>query len=174
MERQPHDTDLSDAEWERIHPLLPGPCPGGRPLAVPRRVIVNAILSVLRTGCAWRWLSMTCLAGPWSTGTSGRGAAEGWETSPSAGIIDSPSAKTTATRGRRHTFAAQKVKGRKWHLVVDTLGLPRKVAVPAANLQDRDGARQDRDRLQDDFPGLRVVWGNSGYQGTTLGDWVQA
>lgn len=100
MERQPYDTDLSDAEWERIHLLLPGLCSGGSPLAVPRREIVNAILSVLRTGCAWRWLSMTCLAGPWSPGTSERGAAaKGREISPSAGIIDSPSVKTTATRG---------------------------------------------------------------------------
>ncbi|MCE2467269.1 MAG: transposase [Caldilineaceae bacterium] len=52
MERQPYDTDLS----ERIRPLRPGPCPCGRPIAVPRREIVNAILYVLWAGCAWRWL----------------------------------------------------------------------------------------------------------------------
>ena len=56
MERQPYDTDLSDAEWDLIRPLLPAPSPRGRPIAVPRREIVNAILYVLRAGCAWRLL----------------------------------------------------------------------------------------------------------------------
>ena len=56
MERQPYDTDLSDAEWDRIRPLLPASCPRGRPIEVPRREIVNAILYVLRAGCAWRRL----------------------------------------------------------------------------------------------------------------------
>ena len=69
MERQPYDTNLSDAEWERIRCLLPGPCACGRPIEVPRRAIVNAILYVLRGGCC----PTTCLAEPWSTGTSGLG-----------------------------------------------------------------------------------------------------
>ena len=56
MERQPYDSDLSDAEWDRIRPLLPASCPRGRPIEVPRREIVNAILYVLRAGCAWRLL----------------------------------------------------------------------------------------------------------------------
>ena len=51
-----YPSDLSDAEWEVIEPLLPGPCRRGRPLVHGRRVIVNAILYVNRTGCAWRYL----------------------------------------------------------------------------------------------------------------------
>lgn len=119
MEREPYDTDLSDAEWERIRPLLPGPCSHGRPMEVSRREIVNAILYVLRAGCAWRWLPhdlpcWTLVYGYfWTWRRSGLWArvnaalrgqlrrAEGRETSPSAGLIDSQSVKTTETRGLR-------------------------------------------------------------------------
>ena len=191
MERQPYDTDLSDAEWDRIRPLMPAPCLRGRPIEVPRREIVNAILYVLRAGCAWRrlphdlprwslvyWYFQVWRAhGLWTRICAAlRGQlrrAEGRETSPRAGILDSQSVKTTETPGLRGYDAGQKVKGRKRHLVVDTLGLPLKVAVQAADVQDRDGARQVLDRLQDDFPRLRVVWADRGYQGPKLGAWVQ-
>ena len=56
MNRQPYPTDLSDAEWHRLAPLVPKPKAGGRPPNYPRREIVNAILYVVRAGCAWRLL----------------------------------------------------------------------------------------------------------------------
>jgi transposase len=56
MSRQPYPTDLSDAQWRRIAPLVPAPKPGGRPATVSRREIVNAVLYVARQGCTWRAL----------------------------------------------------------------------------------------------------------------------
>ena len=75
--------------------------------------------------------------------------------------------------GVRGYDAAKKVEGRKRHLVVGTLGLPLKVVVHAPDIQDRDGARLVLEGLRDDCPRLRVVWGDGGYQGPKLGDWVQ-
>ena len=56
MNRPPYPSDLTDAEWRLLEPLLPPPQPGGRPVKYPRREIVNAILYILRTGAAWRLL----------------------------------------------------------------------------------------------------------------------
>ncbi len=55
-ERKPYHTDLSDAEWAIIEPLIPGGKPGGRPRETNIREVINAIFYLLRTGCAWRHL----------------------------------------------------------------------------------------------------------------------
>jgi putative transposase len=56
MERQPYDSDLTDAEWAIIEPLLPPKKIGGRPPDHTRREILNAIFYIARTGCQWRYL----------------------------------------------------------------------------------------------------------------------
>jgi hypothetical protein len=63
--RKAYPSDLSDAQWEILEPLLPPPDPEGRPLVYARREIVNALLYVLRTGCAWRQLPHDLP--PWQT-----------------------------------------------------------------------------------------------------------
>jgi putative transposase len=63
--RKAYPSDLSDAQWEILEPLLPPPDPEGRPLVSARREIVNALLYVLRTGCAWRQLPHDLP--PWQT-----------------------------------------------------------------------------------------------------------
>jgi len=60
-----YDFDLTDAQWRLIEPLLPAPASAGRPEKHPRREIVNAILYVVRTGCAWRLLPREFP--PWQT-----------------------------------------------------------------------------------------------------------
>src|SRR3954463_2809410 len=66
MSRVPcYPSDLTDAEWELVEPLLPPPGEGGRPEKHPRRDIVDAILYVVRTGCAWRQLPVDFP--PWET-----------------------------------------------------------------------------------------------------------
>ena len=56
MPRRAYKSDLSDAEWNILEPLVPSPLPGGRPAKWERREIVNAILYVLQTGCTWSLL----------------------------------------------------------------------------------------------------------------------
>lgn len=113
MRRQPYDTDLTDAEWQLIEPLIPPPKPGGRPRKYDMREMVNAILYLLRTGCAWRHLPHDFP--PWQTvyyyfskwrddGTAQRihdalrnqvREAADRDAEPTAGIMDSQSVKTT-------------------------------------------------------------------------------
>lgn len=113
MQREPYDTDLTDAEWEIIAPLMPPAKPVGRPRKYEMREVINALLYLLRTGCAWRHLPHDFP--PWETvyhyyrrwrdeGTLRQihdtlrrtlREAVGRNPEPSAGIIDTQSVKTT-------------------------------------------------------------------------------
>ena len=105
--------------------------------------------------------------------------AAGREPSPSAGVIDSQSVKTTESGGPRGYDAAKKVKGRKRHFVTDTSGLLVGVVVHPANIQDRDGAGTVIQAIHDLFPWLRHLFADSVYKGPNLrealakfGDWT--
>jgi putative transposase len=190
-QRQGYPSDLTDAEWERLAPLIPPAKPGGRPRGVAPRAVLNGIRYVLRGGIPWRMLPRDLP--PWETvyGYFRRWQRDGtWEQlnaaprrevrvaagrqpEPSAGSLDSQSVKTTERGGTRGYDAGKKVNGRKRHILVDTLGLLLLVVVHAASVQDRDGAKLVLEAAVPKCPRLRKIWADGGYAGQLIG-WVAA
>jgi transposase len=195
MDTKRYPSDLTDAQWELIRPLLPAARPGGRPRSVDLREVVNAILYVVRGGIPWRMLPKGLP--PWGTshfyyrawridGTWEKvldalrtrlRRADGREKSPSAAILDSQSIKTSEGGESRGYDAGKRVTGRKRHIVVDTMGLLLAVVVHSASVQDRDGARLVLARLAGRFPRLKLIWADAAYGATvgwakTFGGWV--
>lgn len=151
-------SDLTDAEWAVLAPLLPPRPPVGRPPAWPMREILDAIFYVLRGGVPWRllppcfpprqtvygWFAAWRDDGVWESLNHHLVMLDreraGREASPSAAVLDSQSVKTTEAGGPRGYDAGKKVNGRKRHALVDTDGRPLVLHCHPASVQDRDGA----------------------------------
>jgi transposase len=179
-----YPSDLTDAQWALIEPMVPVK-PGGRPAKHPRRRIVEAILYLNRTGCSWRqlphdfppWETVYWYFGRWNAeGTTDRihdalrAAVRdkvGRDPMASAGIVDAQSVKGADTVGNdsRGYDAGKKTNGRKRHIVTDTLGLLVVVLVTAASVQDRDGGRLVLNRARMAMPSIVLVWADGGYAG---------
>jgi putative transposase len=184
--RRPYPSDLTDAQWELVRPLLPPPPGGGRPRTIDPREIVDAILYVAKNGGAWRALPHDFppegavrhdfhawrRCGAWERILDAVRhevrRREGKDDEPPAAIIDSQSIKGSRTSGLRGYDAGKKVKGTKRHLRVDTMGLLLCVVVHAANIQDRDGARLVFGRARSKCGDIRLVWADGGYAGKLI------
>ncbi len=126
MARMPYPSDLTDEQWKLIEDLIPPAKPGGRPRKVSMREVMNAIMYLLRTGCAWRLLPHDLPKWNivyhylWRFRRDGLWreihdllrdelrVREGREASPSAAIIDSQSVKTTEKKGFAATMLAKR------------------------------------------------------------------
>jgi putative transposase len=190
MKPKRYPSDLTRTQWKRLKRLLPPAKPGGRPRSVKLREVLNGIFYILRGGCAWRMMP-TDLP-PWSTcydyfrkwrndatwakindtlRTQVRRGA-GRKKSPSMGIIDSQSVKTTERGGPHGKDPFKKVNGRKRHLVVDTLGMVVAAAVHSAGIQDRDGAKLVLGKMVGRFPRLKKILTDGIYNGG-IAEWAQ-
>lgn len=185
-----YDTDLTDAQWNFIEPLLPKRRTRGRPPA-DRRPVIDAIFYLVKGGIQWRLLPATFP--PWQTiyhifrewtrnGTwealNARLRAfvresEGKRCRPTAAILDSQSVKSDPHGGAVGYDAGKRIKGRKRHLLVDTLGLVLGVLVTAANVPERAGARNLLGRTLGWFTWLRRMWVDGGYSGPEFAQWIR-
>ncbi len=177
------NTDLTDAEWALVGDLFERDGQRGAPSRYERRHMVNACCYALRTGCPWRLLPKTFP--PWhaSYKAFSRWAAAGvFETlhdrlrqqwrdrmgkapEPTTAIIDAQSTRSTAQGGNTGFDAGKKVKGRKRHLVVDTLGLLLSITITAASVQDRDAAAEVVALACAKVPGLKELYTDAAYGG---------
>ena len=172
---------LTDSQWEVVQKIIPDT----RRRKHSLRLIINALLYVVKTGCQWRMLP-PCFP-PWQLVyyyfrkwkreetilllhdklAEWVRLKKGKRAEPSAAIMDSQSVRNTSVAGEEKGFdAGKRIKGRKRHILTDTLGLLICVVVHSAGVQDRNGAHllleKARDRL------LKITFADEGYSGKLI------
>ena len=185
-----YDTDLTDAQWNFLEPLLPKRAKRGRP-PTDRRRVINAIFYIIKSGVQWRLLPTTFP--PWQTvydifrrwtrnymweALNARLRAFVRETAgkrsrPTAAILDSQTVKSDPHGGAVGYDAGKRIKGRKRHLLVDTLGLVLGAVVSPASVPERAGAQTLLGQALNWLTWLRCLWVDGGYSGPDFAQWVR-
>jgi putative transposase len=160
-----YPTDLTDEQWALIEPLIPPAKPGGRPRTVDLRLVVNTIFYSAKAGCQWAMLPIDLAKrstandylnawqadGTWQAILDALRqqvrVAAGRDPNPSKAAIDTQTVKGSEAGGTRGYDGGKKTRGRKRHLIVDSLGLLMVVLVTAANLDDGTTAPEVLKRL---------------------------
>jgi transposase len=191
--RRPYRTDLSDARWALIAPLLSQWRSARVGLGIAQiqhdlREIVNAILYVNRTGIAWEYLphdfpphkTVYGYYARWEKegvteaiheALRGRvRSAAGRPEEPTAAIVDSQTVKTSGNvpESSQGIDAGKRIKGRKRHVATDVLGLLLVVLVTAASVHDTVAGRQVVDQLAAGRPQVATAWVDSGYKRSVI------
>jgi len=193
MERKPYPSDLTDEQWATLEPLIPPAYPGGRPRKTDLREVANALFYHAREGCSWRaiphdfgipwktvynYFQWWTWDGTWQTILDTLRARvrvkAGRQPTPRVACIDSQSVKTAQGGQQVGTDGGKKVRGRKRHILVDTMGLLLAVVVTAANVDDAKAARQVFAQVPGkDWPRLEVVQADNKYHSPELDRWLR-
>lgn len=185
-----YPSDLTDAQWEFLEPMLPKASRRGRP-RTDRRLVINAILYIVKGGIHWRmlptgfppWQTIYHIFRQWTLNHTWDSlnavlrtcvrAAEGKRSRPTAAIVDSQSVKSDPHGGEVGYDAGKRIKGRKRFLLVDTLGLVLGALVTPASTPEREGGRLLLTRALAWFAWLRLLWVDGGYAGDSFARWIK-
>ena len=191
MIRSSYDTDLSDEQWLKIASFFPKANRRGRPRKIDFREITNAILYLIRAGCAWRllphdfpqWQTVYYYFRRWQQEGIWQEIHDemraevrvraGRNVEPNAAIADTQSIRTGHHGLGKGFDGGKPIKGRKRHVIVDVMGLLLAVMIQSASIQERRGFKLLSFRIRHLFPNLKVIWVDGGYDGQPLQLWVK-